>query len=83
MTTGDSWLNGTVGLTVLSVDHAQEGMAVVSAAAASVEGLAVRLTDAPQVRGAMVLSTCNRVAVVMETDPVSYTHLTLPTNREV
>ena len=68
MTTGDSWLNGTVGLTVLSVDHAQEGMAVVSAAAASVEGLAVRLTDAPQVRGAMVLSTCNRVAVVMETD---------------
>lgn len=56
-----------VGLCVLTVDHAEQGLGVVSEAASQVDGLGLALTDLARIRGAMVLSTCNRVCVVVET----------------
>lgn len=56
-----------VGLSVVSVDHAEHGLGAVSQAAEQLDGLAMALTDAAQVRGAVVLSTCNRVCVIVET----------------
>ncbi|AXE37892.1 Glutamyl-tRNA reductase [Acidipropionibacterium virtanenii] len=55
-----------VGLFIVSVDHAEHGLGAVAAAAEQVKGLGLSLTDAPEVRGAMVLSTCNRVLVLAE-----------------
>lgn len=55
-----------VGLFIVSVDHAGQSLGDVSLAASQVDGLGLALTDAPQVRGAMVLSTCNRVLVLTE-----------------
>jgi len=53
----------------LTVDHAEQGLDVVSEAAAQVDGLGLALTDHPQIRGALVLSTCNRVCLIVETSP--------------
>ena len=58
-----------MGLCVLTVDHAEQGLGVVSEAAAQVDGLGLALTDHPQIRGALVLSTCNRVCLIVETSP--------------
>lgn len=58
-----------MGLCVLTVDHAEQGLDVVSEAAAQVDGLGLALTDHPQIRGALVLSTCNRVCLIVETSP--------------
>ncbi len=55
-----------VGLFLVSVDHSEHGLGAVGAAAEQVRGLGLALTDAPGVRGAMVLSTCNRVLVLAE-----------------
>lgn len=55
-----------VGLFLVSVDHSEHGLGAVGAAAEQVKGLGLALTDAPEVRGAMVLSTCNRVLVLAE-----------------
>ena len=60
-----------MGLCVLTVDHAEQGLGVVSEAAAQVDGLGLALTDHPQIRGALVLSTCNRVCLIVETSPDS------------
>lgn len=51
------------------MDHAEQGLGVVSEAAAQVDGLGLALTDHPQIRGALVLSTCNRVCLIVETSP--------------
>lgn len=56
-----------VGLCIISVDYAEQGLGAVSNAAGQLDGLGLALTDVPQVRGAMVLSTCNRVMVLAET----------------
>lgn len=58
---------GVVGLCIVCVDHAEQGLGAVSTAAAQVDGLGLALTDSPQIRGAVVLSTCNRVMVLAET----------------
>ena len=63
-----------MGLCVLTVDHAGQGLGVVSEAAAQVDGLGLALTDYPQIRGALVLSTCNRVCVIVETSPDAVAH---------
>ena len=55
----------------MTVDHAEQGLGVVSEAAAQVDGLGLALTDHPQIRGALVLSTCNRVCLIVETSPDS------------
>lgn len=60
---------GAVGFCIVSVDHSEQGLDAVSAAAAQVDGLGLALTDDPRIRGAMVLSTCNRVLVLAEASP--------------
>ena len=48
--------------------HSVHGLDRVGEAARHCEGLAQRLTSRPDVRGAMVLSTCNRVEIYLDTE---------------
>lgn len=55
-------------LHLISVHHAEHGLAAVEAVTPSVAGLGRRLLSDEAVRGAVVLSTCNRVEVYVDAD---------------
>ena len=55
-------------LHLISVHHAEHGLAAVEAVSPAVPGLATRLVDDAAVRGAVVLATCNRVEVYVDAD---------------
>lgn len=61
--------NQLVGLTLYSIHHADHGLPTVERVARAVPGLASRLVESgPQIRGAVVLSTCNRVELYLDVD---------------
>ncbi len=55
-------------LHLISVHHAEHGLAAVEAVTPSVSGLGRRLLADQAVRGAVVLATCNRVEVYVDAD---------------
>lgn len=55
-------------LHLISVHHAEHGLAAVEAVTPSVPGLGQRLVADDAVRGAVVLATCNRVEVYVDAD---------------
>ncbi len=62
-------MEGTVGLHLFSIHHAEHGLNAVKRVVPAVPGLAKRLVaDHPAVRGAVVLSTCNRLEIYLDAD---------------
>lgn len=62
-------MGGTVGLHLYSIHHDDHGLAAVERVAQAVPGLGRRLVnDHAGIRGAVVLSTCNRVEIYLDTD---------------
>ena len=55
-------------LHLISVHHAEHGLAAVEAVTPAVQGLGKRLVADAAVRGAVVLATCNRVVVYVDAD---------------
>lgn len=66
---GREWFNGQVmSLHLISVHHAEHGLAAVEAVTPAVDGLGRRLVADEAVNGAVVLATCNRVEVYVDAD---------------
>lgn len=62
-------MDDTVGIHLYSINHADHGLAAVERVAAATPGLARRLVEGEEgVRGAVVLSTCNRLEVYVDAD---------------
>lgn len=57
----------TVTMRVFSIQHDRHGLPEVERVSAGVEGVAERMRALPEVSGAVVLSTCNRVEVLLDT----------------
>lgn len=57
---------GVMELRLFSVHHADHGLAAVQRVSEAVPGLARRLVAAPEVDGAVVLATCNRVELYLD-----------------
>lgn len=58
-----------MGLHLYSIHHGDHGLAAVEQVAPAVPGLAMRLIESsPDVRGVVVLSTCNRLEVYVDVD---------------
>ena len=53
---------------VFSIAHDRQGLSEVERTSANIAGVATALRSQPGVTGAMVLSTCNRVEVLLDTD---------------
>lgn len=53
---------------VFSIQHNRQGLSEVERIAAGIDGVVERLRDVPEVTGAVVLSTCNRVEVLLDTN---------------
>ncbi|WP_052460088.1 glutamyl-tRNA reductase [Tessaracoccus massiliensis] len=53
---------------IFSIQHHRQGLSEVERISADVDGVVDRLRDLPSVTGAVVLSTCNRVEVILDTD---------------
>ena len=53
---------------VFSIQHDRQGLPEVERTSACLDDVAARLTSLPEVNGAVVLSTCNRVEVILDTD---------------
>ncbi|NHB84974.1 hypothetical protein G7085_11105 [Tessaracoccus sp. HDW20] len=53
---------------VYSIKHDRQGLTEVERASARADGLAERVLSEPSVRGAVVMSTCNRVEVLADVD---------------
>lgn len=62
-------MGGTVTMTIFSIQHARQGLTEVERISDDAAGLAERLHDIDGVTGAVLLSTCNRVEVLLDTDP--------------
>ncbi|MBB1484823.1 glutamyl-tRNA reductase [Tessaracoccus sp. MC1865] len=58
----------TVTMRVFSIQHNRQGLSEVERIAADIEGMVDRLRDVPEVTGAVVLSTCNRVEIILDTN---------------
>ncbi|MFD0867268.1 glutamyl-tRNA reductase, partial [Tessaracoccus lubricantis] len=52
---------------VFSIQHNRQGLSEVERIAADIDGVVDRLRNVPEITGAVVLSTCNRVEVVLDT----------------
>ncbi|MHA6512103.1 glutamyl-tRNA reductase [Tessaracoccus sp. Z1128] len=52
---------------VFSIQHDRQGLPEVERVSACVDDVAGRLTSLPEVNGAIVLSTCNRVEILLDT----------------
>jgi len=64
---------GTVGLHLYSIHHSDHGLDAVERVVGAVPGLAKRLVAANEdIRGAIVLSTCNRLEVYLDTDAAAH-----------
>ncbi|WP_353080724.1 glutamyl-tRNA reductase [Tessaracoccus lapidicaptus] len=57
----------TVTMRVFSIQHDRHGLTEVERISADVDGVAARMCSLPDVTGAVVLSTCNRVEVLLDT----------------
>lgn len=57
----------TVTMRVFSIQHNRQGLAEVERISAGIDGVVDRLRNVPEVTGAVVLSTCNRVEVLLDT----------------
>lgn len=63
------WLNGPdMSLQIFSLEHARHGLDLVERAASHIDGLVERVRSHEPVRGIVLLSTCNRVELVLEVD---------------
>ncbi|HHT13436.1 MAG TPA: glutamyl-tRNA reductase, partial [Propionibacterium sp.] len=52
---------------VFSIQHNRQGLSEVERISAGIDGVVDRLRNVPEVTGAVVLSTCNRVEVLLDT----------------
>ncbi|HRA04955.1 MAG TPA: hypothetical protein PK963_06195, partial [Arachnia sp.] len=52
---------------VFSIQHDRQGLPEVERTSACVDDVAARLISLPEVNGVVVLSTCNRVEVILDT----------------
>lgn len=53
---------------VFSIQHHRQGLPEVERIAADIDGVVDRLRNVPSVTGAVVLSTCNRVEIILDTE---------------
>lgn len=53
---------------VFSIQHNRQGLSEVERISAGIDGVVDRLRNVPEVTGAVVLSTCNRVEVLLDTN---------------
>lgn len=75
---------GTVGLHLYSIHHADNGLDAVERVAPAVPGLAKRLMESgSDVRGAIVLATCNRLEIYLDTDAAAHPELTRGVRRAI
>lgn len=79
------WLNSlTVTLRIFSIQHDRQGLTEVERISARLDGLAERMNAHDGVTGTLVLSTCNRVEVLLDTDgDVSNSALRTTLNRDL
>lgn len=62
-------MGATVTMRVFSIQHDRHGLTEVERISSGVDGAAERMRALPDVTGAVVLSTCNRVEVLLDTNP--------------